>query len=53
MSDERLSHRHTGNWIVMGEPASFENVGIRCFDVLDPSSTPVNLYALLSPSETA
>lgn len=49
---ESLYRAASGNWIVMGEPASFENVGIRCFDVLDPSSTPVNLYAPLSQSGT-
>lgn len=50
---ESLYRAATGNWIVMGEPASFENVGIRCFVVLDPSSTPVNLYApLLQPATT-
>ena len=51
---ERLEELHraaNGNWIVMGEPTSFENVGIRCFVVLDPSSTPINLYAPLSPAE--
>lgn len=50
---ERLYRAATGNWIVMGEPESFESVGIRCFVVLDPSSTPVNLYApLLQPVTT-
>jgi catechol 2,3-dioxygenase-like lactoylglutathione lyase family enzyme len=45
---EGLYRAAAGNWIAMGEPASFESVGIRCFIVLDPSSTPVNLYAPLA-----
>jgi hypothetical protein len=43
---ERLETLHraaTGNWIVLGQPESFENVGIRCFLMLDPSSTPINV----------
>jgi catechol 2,3-dioxygenase-like lactoylglutathione lyase family enzyme len=49
---ERLHRAATGIWIVMGEPTSFDNVGIRCFGVLDPSSTNVNLHAPLLQSAT-
>jgi catechol 2,3-dioxygenase-like lactoylglutathione lyase family enzyme len=49
---ERLHRAANGSWIVMGDPASFESVGIRCFGVLDPSSTPINLYAPLLQSAT-
>jgi catechol 2,3-dioxygenase-like lactoylglutathione lyase family enzyme len=50
---ESLYRAAVGNWFVMGEPQSFDNVGIRCFAVLDPSSTPVNLYAPLTQHAAA
>lgn len=54
-SIERLETLHraaTREWIVLGQPESFENVGIRCFLMLDPGSTPINLYAPL-PTRTS
>lgn len=45
---ERVEHLHEtarGNWVVMYEPTTSEHMGIRGFSVLDPTSTPVHVYA--------